>query len=155
VDAVDEDGDVERTGDLPQDLPHHADRLAAVAGARREVEDRVGVEEDPGDGIVVRSSPEAGHRGAIEDVADPPRRVSQQLGAERPPFALEERHQLPIGGRAGQAERARLDGLRPPRRRRHGLEDHAGGARRRDRGQKPPRDRPGSPEHRPASRGPD
>ena len=87
------------------------DRLAAVARARREVEDRVRVEEEPGDGLVVGSGPEAGHGGPIEDVADPRR----PRGARAPDGRAAPRARR---APAAPARRARTPGAAPPARRR-------------------------------------
>ena len=141
VDAVDQDVDRERALDPAQDLPHRPDRLAAVARARREVEERVGVEEEAGDRIVVGSGPEAGRAGPIEDVAGPPVRAAHQLRTEGQPLAVEEPHELRLVTRARETQRPGLDGIRPVRRGRHRLEHHLGRARRGRQGNRHPEDR--------------
>ncbi len=119
VDAVDQDVDRERALDPAQDLPHGPDRLAAVARAGREVEERVGVEEEPGDRIVVGSGPEAGRAGPIEEVTGPPARAAHQLRTERQPLAVEERPRA-------RPRRARTRNAAPRARRRPGQRGEGG-----------------------------
>ena len=135
VGEVEQDGDVERSRDPLQDLSHDHDRLAAVARTRGEVGEGVRVEEDSGERVVVGRRPEAWPRGPVEDVTRAPRLAPHELRTERERLPLEEHPQLGLGARARHSQRPRLGGVRPPRRRGHGVEGdlRGGGAGRRDR----------------------